>query len=121
MKLTNAGQSPLVVTALQVYNPGLSVSIGKRTLKPGQSDKLKISTSPTNQGFKGRRRVLLITNDPVNPKIIIDIIIKNRQINFATWNLLLNFASQNRKVAQLVAHYVRDVGVGRSSRLIPTL
>ena len=28
--------------------------------------------------------------------------------------------SQNRDVAQLVAHYVRDVGVGRSSRLIPT-
>ena len=26
----------------------------------------------------------------------------------------------NRNVAQLVAHYVRDVGVGRSSRLIPT-
>ena len=26
-----------------------------------------------------------------------------------------------RNVAQLVAHYVRDVGVGRSSRLIPTL
>ena len=26
----------------------------------------------------------------------------------------------NRDVAQLVAHYVRDVGVGRSSRLIPT-
>ena len=28
--------------------------------------------------------------------------------------------SGNRDVAQLVAHYVRDVGVGRSSRLIPT-
>ena len=27
---------------------------------------------------------------------------------------------QLRDVAQLVAHYVRDVGVGRSSRLIPT-
>ena len=26
----------------------------------------------------------------------------------------------NRGVAQLVAHYVRDVGVGRSSRLTPT-
>ena len=26
-----------------------------------------------------------------------------------------------RDVAQLVAHYVRDVGVGRSSRLIPTI
>ena len=29
-------------------------------------------------------------------------------------------AKSNRDVAQLVAHYVRDVGVGRSSRLIPT-
>ncbi len=28
---------------------------------------------------------------------------------------------QDRNVAQLVAHYVRDVGVGRSSRLIPTI
>ena len=27
---------------------------------------------------------------------------------------------RDRNVAQLVAHYVRDVGVGRSSRLIPT-
>lgn len=27
---------------------------------------------------------------------------------------------KNRNVAQLVAYYVRDVGVGRSSRLIPT-
>ena len=27
---------------------------------------------------------------------------------------------QVRKVAQLVAHYVRDVGVGRSNRLFPT-
>ena len=35
----------------------------------------------------------------------------------------ITFAAQLRKdrnVAQLVAHYVRDVGVGRSSRLIPT-
>ena len=30
------------------------------------------------------------------------------------------FAPTIRKVAQLVAHYVRDVGVGRSSRLFPT-
>ena len=28
--------------------------------------------------------------------------------------------TKKRDVAQLVAHYVRDVGVGRSSRLIPT-
>ena len=32
----------------------------------------------------------------------------------------LHSLSRQRDVAQLVAHYVRDVGVGRSSRLIPT-
>ena len=40
--------------------------------------------------------------------------------NACVWNKSTNFASANRDVAQLVAHYVRDVGVGRSSRLIPT-
>ena len=33
---------------------------------------------------------------------------------------LHRFFRSKRDVAQLVAHYVRDVGVGRSSRLIPT-
>ena len=34
--------------------------------------------------------------------------------------MYLCIVKANRNVAQLVAHYVRDVGVGRSSRLIPT-
>ncbi len=38
-------------------------------------------------------------------------------IDFRFFHLPLQ---RNRDVAQLVAHYVRDVGVGRSSRLIPT-
>ena len=43
--------------------------------------------------------------------------------SFANTDFMNTFASANvltRNVAQLVAHYVRDVGVGRSSRLIPT-
>ena len=39
------------------------------------------------------------------------------QKNAVTLHSLL----RHRDVAQLVAHYVRDVGVGRSSRLIPTM
>ena len=35
-------------------------------------------------------------------------------------NVYLCHCNDDRNVAQLVAHYVRDVGVGRSSRLIPT-
>ena len=34
---------------------------------------------------------------------------------------MLPLHPQKRDVAQLVAYYVRDVGVGRSNRLIPTL
>lgn len=74
--LTNTGDSPLVISALQVYNPGLSVKLGKRTLAPGESDKLRITVNATTADFKGRRRVLLITNDPVNPKIVVDVVVK---------------------------------------------
>ena len=47
---------------------------------------------------------------------------KNFAISARISKKLRTFAPdfQNRDVAQLVAHYVRDVGVGRSSRLIPT-
>ena len=45
---------------------------------------------------------------------------KKRLKTFSISTKSLNFATQIRKVAQLVAHYVRDVGVGRSSRLFPT-
>lgn len=74
--LHNTGRSPLKITALQVYNPGLSVSIGKRTIAPGKSEKMKITVNATTHGFKGRRRILLITNDPVTPKAVIDVIVK---------------------------------------------
>ena len=52
---------------------------------------------------------------------------KKTRFSFVGIENMSTFAAQtkknkrcNRNVAQLVAHYVRDVGVGRSSRLIPT-
>ncbi len=52
---------------------------------------------------------------------------KKTHFSFVSIENMSTFAAQtkknkrcNRNVAQLVAHYVRDVGVGRSSRLIPT-
>ena len=43
-------------------------------------------------------------------------------VNYALFTIFAvqKAAFDHRDVAQLVAHYVRDVGVGRSSRLIPT-
>ena len=71
--LRNTGRTPLVISALQVYNPGISVSIGKRRIDPGQAEKLKITVHANNKYFKGRRRILLITNDPDHSKMVIDV------------------------------------------------
>ncbi len=74
--LANTGKTPLIVSALQVYNPGISVSLSKRRIMPGESEKLKITVNANNTYFKGRRRILLITNDPTNPKMVIDVIVR---------------------------------------------
>lgn len=74
--ITNKGKSTLSISALQVYNPGITVSLSKRDLEPGQSGKLKITLNANTHFFKGRRRVLMITNDPAHSKVIIDITVK---------------------------------------------
>ena len=74
--LTNKGKSDLEIGALQVYNPGIGAKVSKSVVKPGKSVPIKITVSRETGTSKGRRRVLLITNDPVNPKIVIDVVIK---------------------------------------------
>ena len=71
--LRNTGKTPLLIKALQVYNPGPSVSVGKRRIDPGDEEKIKITVNTTTSYFKGRRSILLITNDPDRPKIVIDV------------------------------------------------
>lgn len=74
--LSNNGYSPLKISTLQVYNPGISVSLSKSTIKPGQSAKLKVTASSTADFFRGSRRILLITNDPNRQKITIGVMMK---------------------------------------------
>lgn len=74
--LTNAGQSPLTVNMLQVYNPEISVSLSKTVIKPGESARLKVVVKRTADRFRGSQKVLLITNDPRHPKISIEILTK---------------------------------------------
>lgn len=75
LTLTNAGKTVLEVQTLQVYNPGVSVSLGKRRLAAGESTKLKVNVDRT-AAFKGRHRILLITNDPRRSKTVIDVLLK---------------------------------------------
>lgn len=76
MTLENRGAGVLHVSALQVYNPGISVSLSKSTLQPGEKATLKIKLSAASENFKGRRRILMITDDPTNSKITIDVTAK---------------------------------------------
>lgn len=72
--LSNVGKSPLEIQELQVSNPALSVSLKKTILAPGERTKLKITaTAKYLKKSPVEARVLLITNDPSNPKLEIDI------------------------------------------------
>ncbi len=70
--VTNEGKSKLEINYVQVFNPVLNVELSKRSLNPGETAKMKI-TAIAEQLKKARSnpRVLVITNDPVHPKVII--------------------------------------------------
>ena len=70
----NVGKSDLEITDLQVFNPALGVQLKKRVLKPGASTKMKITAyGKYLKKVKGTPRVLMITNDPNCPKIIVKV------------------------------------------------
>lgn len=76
----NTGKSNLEIQDLQVFNSALGVQLKKRVLKPGASTKLKITAYGHNlKKVKGSPRVLMITNDPNNPKIIIKVKVTSKK------------------------------------------
>lgn len=74
IELTNQGQTELDISSLQMFTEGLTISLGKSKLAPGQSTKLKV-TGMRDELLKVRRRprLLMITNDPDKGKIVINI------------------------------------------------
>lgn len=71
--ISNEGGAELEIFAMQVYNAGIGFSLGSKTIKPGGRTKLKVTVSPQVFQFKGRHAILLVTNDPENPKVVIPI------------------------------------------------
>ena len=70
----NNGTRDLEITDLQVFNSALGVHLKKRVLKPGASTKLKITAYGQYIGkLKRNPRVMMITNDPNRPKIVVDV------------------------------------------------
>lgn len=75
--ITNNGQMPLSISSLQMFTKGMTVTLGKRSLQPDESTKLKV-TIDHNQVLSARQkpRVLMITNDPNRSKVVIKVNVK---------------------------------------------
>lgn len=74
LTLANKGKKTLVVSAVQVYNPGLSVVLADAHIEPGSKTSLKVEASADVDKYKGRTQILIITNDPVHPKLVVDVV-----------------------------------------------
>ena len=72
--IANAGKTPLVISKLQVFNSSVGVSLKKTVLPPDGMTKLKVTILIVDVGNKKHHlRILMITNDPLNPKVEINI------------------------------------------------
>ena len=74
LTVTNTGQRPLTISRLQVYGKALTVSLSDRVIQPGRQARLKIAaTAATLSKQKQTPRVLIICDDPRQPKTILPI------------------------------------------------
>ena len=72
--ITNVGKAPLQISKLQVFNASVGVSLKKTVLQPGETTKLRVTIHKKNTGKKKHHlRILMITNDPAQPKVEINV------------------------------------------------
>ena len=72
--ITNVGKAPLQISKLQVFNSSVGVSLKKTVLQPGETTKLRVTIHKKNTGKKKHHlRILMITNDPAQPKVEINV------------------------------------------------
>lgn len=72
--LYNPGKSTLNISSLQLFTRGLKVTLGKRSLAPGETTRLRITAYADDlRKARIRPRVLMITNDPRRSKVVITI------------------------------------------------
>lgn len=77
LEITNIGKSTLSIRSLQIIGTGLEVSLNNQQIEAGESAKLKV-TAFRDLIEKSRTvpKVLLITNDPTQPKVLINVDLK---------------------------------------------
>ena len=74
ISITNEGKSTLEIKSLQMFTSGLRVTLGSRKLAAGESTTLKV-TAYRNELSEASStpRVLMITNDPNRPMVVVAI------------------------------------------------
>ena len=78
VEIVNNGKTNLQISSLHMYSKALKLTLGKRTLKPLERTTLKVTVErEAYQKARTRPRILMITNDPKNPKIEIKVTKKN--------------------------------------------
>lgn len=74
INLENVGKSTLDISSLQMFTAGLSVQLSKSKLQVGDKATLKITADPkAMKNLRTQPRVLMITNDPKNAKVVINV------------------------------------------------
>lgn len=72
--IKNTGKSKLHISSLRMFTSALQLSLNTTTIAPGAEAKLKITVDADKlKGARSKPRVLMITNDPDNPKVTINI------------------------------------------------
>ena len=75
--ITNNGRTDLEIRNIQMFTAGLEVSLSTRKIAPGASARLRVTAvaSALNK-VRTRPRILMITNDPDNAKVVIAVDVK---------------------------------------------
>lgn len=75
--IENTGRSELDIRSMQMFTSGMSVKLNKSKLKPGEQAKLKITVNKKLlRSARSKPRVLMITNDPTQPKVVVKVKVK---------------------------------------------
>ena len=77
INIENLGRTDLEIYAIQSFTEGLTIEMNDVVIQPGMSEKLRVTADKKMlKGVKAQPKVLLITNDPRSPKVIIDVNVK---------------------------------------------
>ena len=79
IRLRNVGKSVLDIRNLRMFTSALQVSLNTTHLAPGTEAKLKITVDAAKlKEARNKPRVLMITNDPDNAKVTININVQGK-------------------------------------------